>query len=467
MLTLAITLVCTLLSWRMLFPPLAVVLFLFLDPSSTAGTAAAVPYSEYTCSMVWGGLLGGTLTSLKQLHANRNNGPLGIFTWRVATVCVLICILIRISVAICGHYYGAGNDTASVGPLTLIIVLAYLWDRRAWWCFISMLVVQLSLSLYIIANPTSTMNGAFIRVETGEQMERTVSNLVNQTDVIGTRYPGQFNNTIPMAIHAAVGVVAGLALLIGTRGQAVGKKLAATAVGTGLIIVGGYLLGISASRGVMIGLAIGILIHFLNARGPKRFAVLGVALAGFAFAGYYMIDLIPEEDPLWGRFVSLRYTGESEDYRIAAMRNGVDAIMGSPVLGWGDFDLALEAGDGYLPHIGPYFLAVLHGIPVGLLASLILVAAGMADLTGKNTKALETAPELRPLCAFATMSCWIALAAIFTNGYTVASFLYILLGIAMWPMISRPSLEDTQLKSAADEDLELPITRDHGEVVRS
>jgi hypothetical protein len=467
MLTLVITFVCALLSWRLVFPPLAVVLFLFLDPSSTAGTAAAVPYSEYTCSMVWGGLLGGALTSLQMLFKNRTNDSGGVFAWRVAMICVAMSVLIRISAAICGHYYGAGSDIASVGPLTLIIVLAYLWDRRAWLCFGLMLVVQLGLSVYVLVNPDTRINGVFIRVETGEQMDRTVSNLVNQTEVVGTRYPGQFSNTISMAIHAAIGLAAGLALLIGARGQAAGKKFAAIAAGAGLIIVGAYLLGVSASRGAMIGLAFGILVHFLNARGAQRFAVLVVALAGFAVAGSQVVDMIPEDDPLWGRFVTLRHTGESEDYRIEAMRNGVDAVLGSPALGWGEFDRALEACGNYMPHIGPYYMAVLHGIPVGLLACVILALAGLSDLTGKNVKALELNPELGGLCAFATVSCWVALAAIFTNGYTATSFLYIFLGIAMWPMIPRPALEDTPLESVADEDLELPITGDDGEAARS
>lgn len=460
MLTFAITLLCCLLSWQLLFPPLAVVLFLFFDPLSTAGTAAAVPYGEYTCSMVWGGLLGGVLTSLEQLYANRNKDSGGMFAWRVALICVAMFFLIRISVALYGHYYGVGSDMTSIGPLTLIIVLAYLWDPRAWWCFGGMLATQLGLSLYIIANPENAMNGTFIRVETGDQMERTVSNLVNQTEIVGTRHPGQFNNTIPMAIHAAVGVAAGLALLIGTRGQAAGKKVAAMAAGAGLIIAGAYLLGISASRGVMIGLAFGMLVHFLGARSPTRFFMLVITLLGLFFASVQLADLIPGDDPLWGRFAELRDYQDTEDYRIAAMRNGVEAILGSPALGWGNFDQALEAGDGYMPHIGPYFMAILHGVPVGLMACLILAWAGLSDLTGKNVNALDSAPELSAFCAFATMSCWIALAAIFTNGYTAASFLYILLGVAMWPMIYRPPLEEPPLEAATTDDAALLVNRD-------
>lgn len=457
MLTFALTLVFGLLSWRLVFPPLALMVFLFLDPLSTPGTAAAVPYSDYTRTMVWGGLLGAALTSMTTLYRDRNNGDGGRFAWRVATVCAAMFVLIRISVALCGHYYGVGSDTASFGPLTLVIVLAYLFDLRAWWCFGLMLVFQLGLSLYIIANPDSPMNGVFMKVESADQMDRTVFNLVNQTEIVGARYPAQFGNTLYMAVHAAVGVVAGLALLIWSRGCAVQKKVLAVLAGTGLIMAGAYLLGVSASRGIMIGLAFGILIHFLRARGPGRFIVLVLALLGLLVVGDQLVGMLPEDDPLWGRFVELRNYQQTEDYRIEAMRNGIDAILGSPVLGWGDFYLALEAADGFMPHIGPYSLAVLHGLPVGLLACLILVWAGMSDWTAKNVRTLESAPEFRALCGFATMSFWTAFAAIMTNGYVAASFLYIILGVAMWPMIYRPPLEEPQLETVPDDDLKPQI----------
>ncbi len=426
-------------------------LFIFLDPGSTVGTATAVPYSQYTCSMVWGGLLGGVLTSLKQLHQNRNNDDGGKFAWRVAVVCLVMFFLIRTSLGVRGHYYGVGNDTASVGPLTLIIVLVYLWDRRAWMCFGGMLVIQFCLSLYVIARPDSVLNGFLVKIEDAGEVERNLSGFLRESEVVGARVPGQFMSTISMAVHAAVGIAAGLALLIGTLGQAAAKKVVSVTAGVALILVGSYLLGVSASRGVMIGLAFGILVYFLNAQGPMRFIMLGIGLCGILIVGTQLVDMIPEDDPLWGRFVQLRNYQITEDYRIAAMRNGVGAIMASPLLGWGDFDSALEATDGYMPHIGPYSMAVIHGVPGGLLACLILAWAGMGDLTGKNSKELKNAPELRPFCAFATMSCWIALVAIMTNGYTPTAFIYILLGIAMWPMIYQPPLEEPTSESTADE----------------
>lgn len=471
MLTLAITLVCALLSWRLLFPPLAVILFLFLDPASTAGTAAAIPYSEYTCSMVWGGLLGGALTSILQLHKNRDNDDGAKFAWRIALLCLAMSLLIRISVVVCGHYYGASNDGVSVGPLTLIIVLAYLWDRRAWWCFGGMLAAQLGLSVYVILRPDTVFNGAFVNIESADEAERNLSSLLNTTQIVGARVPGQFKNTISMAIHATVGVAAGLALLVGSREFSARKKVMSVMAAGGLIMVGVYLLSVSASRGVMVGLAFGILVHFLNARGSMRFILLGIALFGVAFAGAQIVDMIPGDDPLWGRFAELQNYQETEDYRIEAMRSGVNAVLGSPVLGWGDFEVAYETVNGYMPHIGPYFMAILHGLPVGLLAALILTVAGWTDLTGKNLKELEIAPELRPLCAFATMSCWAAITAIFTNGYTTSSFLYILLGVAMWPMTSRPADKENELDSTTDEVVEIPtvssILRDDQATVRN
>jgi hypothetical protein len=467
MLTLAITLVCALLSWRMLFPPLSVVLLLFLDPSNTAGTAAAVPYNEYTGTMAWGGVLGGVLTSLKKLHENRNNDLGGRFAWRLAVVCILMFVLIRISMAYTGEYMGAGYDSYSVGPLTLIIVVAYLWDRRAWWCFGGMLVVQLGLSLYVVENPTSSMNGTFLKVTTGDQMERAMLNLDNQTDVIGMRCPGQFHNTAIMAVHAAVGVAAGLALLIASRRFATGKKVIAILAGAGLILVGVYLLGASASRGLLIGLGFGILIHFLNARGPARFAVLGVALAVFAVAGSQVINLIPEDDPLFGRFAGFSNLSETEDVRINGILATINAIPERPLFGYGGFDSAYEATDSYLVHVGPLGIMLYHGVFAGVIACFILIWACQSDLTSKNSKALSSAPELDALCSFATMCCWIALALIMTHGYLAPSFVYILLGIAMWPMIPRPALEDTEFEPADDEELELPVTGDDGEAARS
>jgi hypothetical protein len=458
--TFVLTFIAMLFAWRFLHPPLALILFLFLDPLSTAGTAAVVPFSQFTTIMAWGFLLGGALVSLKQLYDRRNNDSGGLFGWRAALVCILMFLLIRLSVAICAHYYGVGADADSSGPLTLIIVFAYLWDRRAWLCFGTMLLLQMGVSLYVVANPDSQMNGYFIRMESEENtedMEQNMVFLVNATasgDVLGVRAPGQFNNTITMATHAAIGVAAGLALLIGVGIQPARKNIVYVAASVALIIVGAYLVGVSASRGVMMGLVFGILVHYLDARNPVRFLGLALGLSAIAAMSFQLLDMIPEDDPLWGRFVTLRYMGQSENYRIEAMQSGIDAILGSPVLGWGNTEFALEAADGHLAHIGPYSQAILHGVPVGLLAALILIWAFWSDLTGKQKQLLDSAPELRVLCGFGTMCGWVAIFAIMTNAYSGTSFLYILQGIAMWPMLYQPPLEEPPLESTTDADEE-------------
>jgi hypothetical protein len=433
--TLIITVFCGLLSWRMAYPPLALLLFVFLDQTSTLGTAAAMPFSAYTSRMVWGGLLGAALTSILQLHKTCNAGPGERFAWRVGMVCVLMIFLIRISIMIGTGQMGVQNDLVSAGPLTLIIVVAYLRDRRAWWCFGFMLVVQLSLSLYLIQSPESRLNAFNVELATLSDMGRYLIRKMEEGDAIGSRLSAQFGNTITMATYAAVGVAAGLALLVASRRLRLGRKVAAILAGIGLVAVGAYLLGVSASRGAMIGLAFGILVHFCRARGPVRLPLFVGTLFSVFVVAPHLANLIPEDSPLWGRFALLR-TLEGEEYRLEAMRNAFDAIMSSPLLGTGDYFSAIDACRGYLPHIGPYAFAVIYGIPVGLLACVVLFWSAKSDLTAANKRAANSAPDLRALCAFGTIGCWTALGCIMTNGYS-GIVIYIALGVAMWPSVLR------------------------------
>ena len=437
--TLIITVFCGLLSWRLVYPPLALLLFIFLDPMTTPGTAALMPFHAYVPRMAWGGLLGAALTSMMRLWQARNDGPGERFAWRVAVVCALMVVLIRLSIMLKANLFGVGMDTASVGPLTLIITLAYLHERRAWWCFGFMLVAQLCLAVYVVANPGSRFNGVYASVEDmlgAQDLLRRKS----EEGSIGSRVMGQFTNTIMMATHAAVGLGAGLALLIASRRLTLGRQIAAILAGIGLATAGVYLLVVSATRGTMIGVGFGILVHIFRARGLVRLPLfVGTLLSVFVVAPH-LATLIPEDSPLWGRFALLRDLKETQEYRIEAMRRGFDAIPRNPVLGTGDHMSGVEACMGYMPHMGPLYLAVVYGIPVALMGCAVLFWAGVSDLTAAHVKKDKAFPALRAPRAFGTICYWTVMACIMTNGYSGPGFMYMALGIAMWRMTCRRSV---------------------------
>jgi hypothetical protein len=300
-----------------------------------------------------------------------------------------------------------------------------------------MLVVQLCLSVYVIAYPESRFNGANA---TAVDMHLSADLLSPDSEVgfLGTRVRGQFSNTITMAVHAAVGVAAGLTLLGASRRWGFSKKkVVAILAGLGLASAGAYLLGVSATRGVMLGLIFGLMVHFFRIRGSVRLPLFVGTVLGVLVVAPFFADLLPEESLLWGRFAMLRDLKGTEDYRLIAMRYGLDAIMSNPFVGAGDFIKGLDACTGYMPHIGPYYLAVLYGIPVGLLACVVLFWAGRSDLTAANVRAANAVPAFRELCAFGTICCWTAMGCILTNGYAGTVIIYISLGIAMWPLVYR------------------------------
>jgi hypothetical protein len=326
-----------------------------------------------------------------------------------------------------------GGDGASEGLLALIIFVAYLRERRAWWCFGVMLVLQLGLSMYLVRNPDSVMNGYLARFGDSLEVENLTSSGIRDGEAIGSRFSGQFGNPVNLAMHAAVGVAAGISILIASRGWGPCKKNAAILAALCLVACGVFLLGVSATRGVIIGLVFGILVHFFGARGPVRFTLLVVGLFCVLIA-IYKLDLMPAESLMFGRFAELQNYQVAEEYRLEAMRTSLGAIINSPVLGWGDYELGLNAAKGHLAHIGPYSMAVLYGVPVGMLACMILIWAIMGDLRFANVGVANLDSNFHAICAFASICCWTVVGCIMTNGSSVSAFMYIVLGIAMWPM---------------------------------
>jgi len=428
--TFLITLFSGLFSWRFIYPPLALFLFIFLDPMSTLGTAAVMPLSIYTSRMVWGALVGVAIKSLMIIYRTRNSGSGGRYSWRVGVICLLMVIMIRISVIIGTGEFGLGIDYASSGPLTLIIVVAYLRDRRAWLYFGLMLILQLGLGLYIILNPESLLNGYSARI--GDLAIDAVN--FDKSEIIGSRVQGQFGNTVALAMHAAVGVALGIALLVASYRSRT-KRYIFMSLGIVIVIVGLFLLGISMTRGIIIGVIIGILGYFIGIHGTVRTSLFLFTLLSLLYIMPSFLELIPADDPVFGRFVLFAKLGENEGYRLQAIPNSINAVMQQSVFGWGDYESGLNACNGYLAHQGPLAIAVLYGIPVGLLACVILVWAIKSDFSSKKLKVNNFDSEFAALRAFRSISLWAAIACIMTNGYAASALLYIILGVVMWPKI--------------------------------
>lgn len=437
-------------AWRFLYPPLCVILFAFTHMAITPGTAALFPFSQYTQYMVWGCVLGAAFKSGLRLYQTRNAGTGGRFAWRVVMVCVLMIVLVRVSMALKADLWGLGFDACSIGPLALIVTLAYLYDRRALWCFGLMLVLQLGLSLYLTYNPQSRMNGSLSSEDDADYDVTSALDRLEQQGAVGSRGAGQFSNTTILAIHAALGAGAGLALLIASQGWKGRRKTASILAGTGLATAGTFLLGVGSVRGIVIGLAFGVLLHLFSAKGLLRAPLLA---AGLLFCLVFVVipyaSIEADENSFLGRFGLLRDVEGTQEYRIDAMRFGLDAVQRNPFLGSGDYWNGLEACNHRMPHIGPLFLAVLYGIPVGLLACLVLVWSVMSDLTRANVKTDNAFPAFRAIRAFSTVCCWTAIACVLTNGYAGPIILYIALGIAMWPKVCQRSSLDGMYRHAS------------------
>jgi len=444
--TLIITLVFGFLSRRFVYPPLAVLVFIFFDTITTPGTAGLIPFSEYIDRIVWGGLVGAAFSSIIQLYRDRQDSPGKWFSWRIGMVCLLIFVLIRISVIIGTGDFTFENDLASVGPLTLIIVLAYFHDHRAWWCFALIVIVQLCLSLFVISNPSSTMNGYYAYAGDPSEAKRLLSHEVEENGMVGSRTQGQFGNTVSLAMYAVVAVAAGISLLEASIRSVINKNYSGFA-GIILVAIGVLLLAVSTTRGAIIGLVLGIMIHYFGIRGYMRlFLFTAIILSLFAIVPNFA-DIIPADDPVLSRFVLLNDLNGTEYYRLTAIQTSYDAVMTSPLLGWGTFEIGLKACKGYMAHQGPYSLAVLYGIPVGFLSCIILILSINSDLTGNNIKFVNYNPNFRPLCAFSTISSWSTIVCIMTNGFGTPTLQYIILGIAMWPNIYQGTISS---KSSGD-----------------
>ncbi len=432
--TFIITLIFCWLSWRYIYPPLALLLFVFIDPVTTPGTAIIVPFGVYAIRIVWGFLLGAALVSMIRLHRNRNDSRGGSFSWQVGVICALIVFLIRLSVVFGTEELGIEVQYDSVGPLTLIIVLGFFRDRRAWWYIGLMFIVQLGVSLYVVTNPDSILNGYTASMADLANNGSLLSEKFADSSIIGSRMQGQFGNPIALAMYASVAIAAGIALFVASfRLRA--NRYVYIICGILLTICGIFLLGISSSRGIMIGLIIGIVVYFFKIRGPVRLSIISLISLIFFISLPNIFYLIQDDDPFFGRFALFADFNRTELFRLEAINSSLNAVIQRPVFGFGSYESALYACKGYIAHQGPYYLSVLYGIPVGLLACLIIVQAFKSDYFLSKLKEITGDRNLAALQAFSTISFWAAMGCIMTNGYATPILINIILGLTMWPMI--------------------------------
>jgi len=167
--------------------------------------------------------------------------------------------------------------------------------------------------------------------------------------------------------------------------------------------------------------------------------VLFPAVAGMYFVAINVITVTPDENTILGRFAMLKDVASTQEFRIIGMRIGLEKVTVNPILGFGDYHIALEECSGYLPHIGPLLLALIHGIPAGLLSCLILLCGIIGDFV-KGSGSFVANPNFAGIRALSTISGWTSLALVMTNQLPESFVLYAALGIAMWPMIERGAL---------------------------
>lgn len=440
MITLIITLLSIFLSFNVIYPPVALFLFLFLDIGSTIGTATAMPYSTYTSIAAWGGLIGAALLSLQKLYNSRKLYKGGYFGWKVGTICIWMVILMRLSIIINTGSVSVGSDYGSAGPLTLIIVLAYINDKRAWQLFIIMLSIQLGLSIYITIFPESIFSGYAVNL-LGLQVENgLLAEFVEENGIIGSRIQGQFANTVSMAMHAALGLSVGISFLFFSL-RVGNRTVQYMLVGLLFVIVGMYLLFVSATRGVMIGAAIGIILAFWGRIKLVSRIIILIIFVPLLYVMSQYIDMKSQIDnPYFNRFSQLEDMKGTQNYRIEAIPLSMNAVLSRPFLGWGNYEKGLKAVKGYLAHQGPLSISVIYGAPVGLFACMIIYWAikhGGIIRNKKNNLSLHE----ESLYILSVISVWSAVACIMTNGYASLSIIYIILGIGMWPIIlHRPDI---------------------------
>jgi hypothetical protein len=412
-----------------IYPPLAVVLFVFACPYDTVGIAALVP--RYLAMCVWPIFIvatGKALLKLNRDHSGPHKWPWVFGCLAVAGICLILL----------SRLLNSPSDIASIEIverlMAVIVALAYFDERRAQLLFFSTLVVQLLLALALTLRPEGRLHLLIPDLDT-TNLAHLMKAEENSEGVAGVRFGAQFGETVNVAFYAAVAVATGI------WGGIFGGMKRWLRVGSLVLIpIGAYLLGVSTTRGVTLGLLFGVVVFLTQARGLIAMSLMTIASG--AMGGWMFYYLQTSDAPEWTRAFEERFEDlqgsalvQSEAYRIQGIKVTKVALEKVPLLGFGGVERAIEA-QGNLAHIGPLSDISTYGVPFALITTLFLLCGVGADVFalrgegGEGSRNCWQKPQ-----GLSGMFGWIVLATAVTNSYPIPAFGSVVLVVAMVPLI--------------------------------
>jgi len=413
---------------RYIYPPLIAALFIFGCPYDTAGTAAVVPL--HLKVFVWPVFIAATWKAFRKLFRDQNTSGERKWAWNFGCLAAGALGLIELS-----RMINCPAELASIENaerlMAIIVALAYVSEPQAQLLFFATLAVQVLLALGLTLSPEGPLRRFIPSSETTEHLTEI---LISSDETAGSRFGAQFTNTIGVGFYGAIAFATGI--FGGIFGGTHRWLRVASLV---MIPVGGYLLIVSTTRGITIGLLLGLSIYLIRARGLIKFTLLILATA---MAGNVLLTSLESgitmdwAGPFAARFDELRGYGlqQSEAHRLDGIKATWIAVKEQPLFGFGSYSHAIEK-QGNMAHVAPLSDMSIFGIPFAVITTLFLFCAVASDIFGLGGAAVKSANPWANPQGLSGIFGWVVVATALTNGYAVSAFMSIMTVVAMAPFL--------------------------------
>ncbi|MCX5700309.1 MAG: O-antigen ligase family protein [Candidatus Omnitrophica bacterium] len=370
-----------------IYPPLFLFLYLLVDPVESTGIAGALNFS-LTYRIAASFFIVSALTSFSRLWKERNLSKMNHRLFIAGLIAVFYMMWIYISSIYFNFssYLILLNTIQFFGPYAMIIALAYYRENFARRLFVFYLFLQITLGALIIIIPDS-----FLSVLQGVNYTASFKSdyFFGQDSYMlyGSRVSAQFYNTIILSFYSAIGLALCIYII------KVGKQIAWRIAGAIFLVICIWLQLISATRGVLMGIIFGYFAIFFRL---KAWIKIGISLITLVVIYLIITSSILSKisyeplGPIIDRFSEIATGDKSIESRVVAIEKFNQDIFVRPILGYGDYELTVQAYPGSLPHQLMLYIAAIYGIPAGICVTLLLILGIIPVFKSKKIRQGET-----------------------------------------------------------------------------
>jgi hypothetical protein len=322
----------------------------------------------------------------------------------------------------------------------LVVAIRYFKRTSARWLFVGLIAGQTVLAngllinpggpLHVFASPVLGPEGSVSQETERNEAEELLAPGEILRGSFAKRY-AQFYSPINFSFAAAVCTTIGMSLsFLRRRAYKLG--------GLGLLCLGLFTSLQCFQRGILLGLAVGILYVAWRSKSVALQRGVSAALIVLASIGLLLGASGAAELPIVEKLINM-FDPQEEEYRIQALATVPEYFLASPIWGAGSYQLG-ESRAGLLPHQYILWILMVHGLLACLLIGY-LTWVGLAPLTAMRLKwsSLDRWPNANAFSVskaelvFCSIGAFVVLFTCMTNAIAADVPQWIIWGAAAYP----------------------------------